>query len=170
MIINQQTGFDTLSLNLQFVKVLKEVLQAEKQLIKVIPCFAKASISKELTATFDLHAAQTEEHIATIMKIFDLLGQAAEHTDTQIKELLPNTNMAMDSDPFTSDISLILAAVKLEKYQISIYNSLVSMAKQQGLFEIEKLLRTILNHEIERQHVLSNLEHLFIHRERRESW
>src|SRR3954469_22951954 len=60
-----------------FVDELKDIYWAEKHLAKALPKMKKAATSPELAAAFDKHTGETETHIATLEKVFELLGEKA---------------------------------------------------------------------------------------------
>jgi ferritin-like metal-binding protein YciE len=58
-----------------FVDELRDLYNAEQQLIKALPKMAKAATSEELRKGFEEHLEQTKEHAARIEKIFGGLGE-----------------------------------------------------------------------------------------------
>ena len=58
-----------------FVDELRDLHNAEQQLIKALPKMAKAATSEELRKGFEEHLEQTKEHAARIEKIFGGLGE-----------------------------------------------------------------------------------------------
>ena len=55
---------------------LKDLLHAEKQLVKALPKMAKAANDEELKAAFEEHLEQTKEHAARIEKILSEHNQS----------------------------------------------------------------------------------------------
>src|ERR1700733_8130055 len=60
-----------------FVDELKDIYWAEKHLVKALPKMKKAATSPELAAAFDKHTAETQTHIDTLEKVFELLEEKA---------------------------------------------------------------------------------------------
>ena len=58
--------------NLQelFHETLRDIYFAEKKILSALPEMAKAAQSQELKAAFELHEAETEEHVARLEKVF----------------------------------------------------------------------------------------------------
>ena len=65
------------SLNELLVHELKDLLSAEKQLIKALPKMAKGATSKKLKAAFESHLEETKGHVTRLEKAFEILGKAA---------------------------------------------------------------------------------------------
>src|SRR3977135_115737 len=60
-----------------YVDQLKDLYNAEQQLIKALPKMAKASTSEELRAAFEDHLGQTRQHAQRIETIFEQMGEKA---------------------------------------------------------------------------------------------
>src|SRR5690349_11270024 len=56
------------------VDELKDIYWAEKHLTKALPKMAKAASSDELREAFENHLSQTEEHVARLEQVFEILG------------------------------------------------------------------------------------------------
>src|SRR5215217_7837963 len=65
--------------NLQelFVEELRDIYDAEKQLVKALPKMAKAAESEELRAAFEEHLEITRQHVGRLEEVFKGLGMAA---------------------------------------------------------------------------------------------
>ena len=57
---------------------IKDLYDAEKQLLKALPKMAKASTAPELRAAFEEHLEVTEGQVERKEKVFKLLGETAE--------------------------------------------------------------------------------------------
>lgn len=146
--------------NLLFEK-LGEALWAEQALVEILPSLAKSSFSMELTSTFDLYAAQTEEHIARLDKIFKTIDQMPQKRPTELSTLLAGARKVMEDheNPSpASDVALVIAAKRITSYQIAFYEWLWTMAQNSSFPEIRDLIQNIINQEKERQHILFKLE------------
>src|SRR5215216_3141652 len=60
-----------------FIEELKDIYWAEKHLTKALPKMRKAATSEELANAFDEHLAVTEEQVARIEKVFEMLDMTA---------------------------------------------------------------------------------------------
>jgi ferritin-like metal-binding protein YciE len=140
--------------NLQdlFVHELKDILDAEKQLLKALPKMAKAAESEELSAAFTEHAGVTKVQVERLERIFTGLDMAARGKKCagmaglveEGKELIEEEEAGAPLDA-----ALICAAQKVEHYEIAAYGSLVTYAKLLEMKDAVKLLEKTLAEEKE---------------------
>jgi len=134
-----------------FVDEIKDIYWAEKHLVKALPKLKKAATSPELAAAFDQHTQETNSHIATLEQVFELLGEKAQAKKCDAMEglLAEATSIIEDTDKGTliRDAGLILAAQKVEHYEIATYGTLVVFARNMGQSEVADLLQGTLDNE-----------------------
>lgn len=134
-----------------FVDELKDIYWAEKHLIKALPKMKKAATSKELVAAFEKHTRETETHIAALEQVFGLLDErvAAKKCDAMAGLLEEAESIIDDTDKGTlvRDAALIIAAQKVEHYEIATYGSLRTFAHVMGHSDVERLLQNTLDNE-----------------------
>ena len=134
-----------------FVDELKDIYWAEKHLAKALPKMKKAATSSELAAAFERHAEETNTHIATLEQVFALLEEKAQAKKCDAMEGLikESEGIIEDTDAGTMirDAGLILAAQKVEHYEIATYGTLVVFAKNMGHNEVAELLQFTLDNE-----------------------
>ncbi len=133
-----------------FLHNLKDVYNAEKQLLKALPKMAKGSTSKKLKAAFEGHLKETEGQVKRLEKVFEILGAAARGIKCAAMEGLIEEGGEVLQGEFTSsvkDAALIAAANKVEHYEIASYGTLVSFARLLGHSSVEKLLNATLEEE-----------------------
>src|ERR1700749_1654298 len=58
-----------------YIEELRDLYNAETQLVKALPKMAKASSSDQLREAFEEHLRQTTEHVSRLEQIFDQLGE-----------------------------------------------------------------------------------------------
>src|SRR5579871_3687064 len=58
-----------------YIDELKDVYNAENQLVKALPKMAKASSSPQLRAAFEGHLRQTQDHVKRLEQVFKQLGE-----------------------------------------------------------------------------------------------
>ena len=144
-----------------FNDAIKDIYWAEKALTKALPKMQKAATTEELKTAIDEHLAQTEEHVARLEQVFQLLGKKAqakkcEAMDGIIKEgesIVEET----EKGTMTRDVGIIMAAQKVEHYEISTYGGLVQLANVMGLDEVSSLLAQTLQEEKETDQSLSGI-------------
>ena len=67
----------TKTLEDMFVDVLKDILFAERQILRTLPKMARAAQSQELKAAIEKHKDQTEGQIERLEKVFEQMEVAA---------------------------------------------------------------------------------------------
>jgi len=134
-----------------FVDELKDIYWAEKHLAKALPKMKKAATSPELAAAFEKHTEETTTHIATLEQVFALLDEkaAAKKCDAMAGLLEEADGIIADTDAGTliRDAGLILAAQKVEHYEIATYGTLKVFAQTMGHTEVADLLAQTLENE-----------------------
>ena len=60
-----------------FVEQLRDILDAEKQLVKALPKLAKAAESEDLTEALRSHLEETQNHVTRLEEVFGMVGVAA---------------------------------------------------------------------------------------------
>lgn len=134
-----------------FVDELKDIYWAEKHLVTALPKMKKAATSPELAAAFDKHTAETQTHIETLEKVFQLLGEkaVAKKCDAMAGLLEEAKGIMEDTEKGTMirDAGLILAAQKVEHYEIATYGTLRVFAANMGHSDVEALLSETLENE-----------------------
>jgi hypothetical protein len=56
-----------------FLDELRDIYWAEKHLTKALPKFRKATTNEELAAAFETHLGETEEQIARLEEVFEMM-------------------------------------------------------------------------------------------------
>jgi ferritin-like metal-binding protein YciE len=139
---------------------LKDIYWAEKHLVKALPKMAKAAADKDLSAAFEQHLRQTEEHVSIVERVFELIGKKAQAKKCDAMEGLVKEGETMmqehEAGP-ARDAGLIMSAQKVEHYEIASYGSMVAFAETLGMEDAADLLTEILNMEKETDVKLSNL-------------
>jgi ferritin-like metal-binding protein YciE len=134
-----------------FVDELKDIYWAEKHLVKALPKMQKAATSTELAAAFQKHASETQLHIETLEQVFALLEEKPQAKKCDAMEgLLEEANgIIEDTDKGTMirDAGLILAAQKVEHYEIATYGTLRTLANTMGHTQVADLLQETLDNE-----------------------
>jgi ferritin-like metal-binding protein YciE len=152
-----------------FVDGLKDLYWAEKHLVKALPKMMKASTSPELAAAFEKHTEETQVHIERLEKVFELLGEKASGKKCDAMEgLLEEADGIIedtDSGTFVRDAGLILAAQKVEHYEIASYGTLRTFAGNMGHTEAMDLLQQTLDNEKETDVALTEVAENFVNEE-----
>ena len=151
-----------------FVDELKDILWAEQHLEKALPKMQTAATSEELASAFEKHTKETEEHIKKVENAFEILGEKAEAKKCDAMDgLLKEADSIIsdtEKDTFTRDAGLILAAQKVEHYEIATYGTLRILAKYLKNKEVEKLLSNILQNEKDTDVSLTELAESYVNK------
>jgi len=135
------------------VEHLRDLLHAEKQLIKALPRMSRAAHADQLRDAFDLHLAETEVHAQRLTEILKLLGESAARPKPckgMIGLIEEGDEVIADNkkrDAYASDLNLIAAAHKVECYEITGYTTARNLANQLRLPEVSRLLQMSLSEE-----------------------
>ncbi len=134
-----------------FIDELKDILWAEKALLKALPKMRKAATGKELAQSFDKHQSETEGQIAILEQVFEIMGEKPKTKKCEAMDgLISETeSIISDTEKGTAirDAGLILAAQKVEHYEIATYGTLAAFADAMQQAKVAKLLRSILSDE-----------------------
>jgi len=142
------------------VEELKDLYSAENQLLKALPRMAKAAESEELKEAFTNHLAQTEEHVARLEKVMKQLGESPKgKTCKAMKGLIEEGKETMeeDAEPVLMDMALIVAAQKVEHYEIAGYGSARTLAELVGEDDVAEILQETLDEEGETDKLLTQI-------------
>jgi ferritin-like metal-binding protein YciE len=143
-----------------FVHELKDVLDAERQILKALPKMIKAADSEELSAALEEHRGVTEEQVGRLETIFQTLDKAArgKHCPGMEGLLKEGDELIKEEDSSSFlDAAMICAAQKVEHYEIAAYGTLVEYAKLLGMDDAVELLETTLAEEKEADEKLTQI-------------
>jgi len=141
---------------------LKDLLNAEKQLIRALPKMAKAANDDELKSAFQEHLEQTKEHAERLTRAFEMLGQKAKTKTCKgmagiVEEGQETITEGKEMDDATADLALIGAAQRVEHYEIAGYRTACAIAEQMDRNDIVKLLQKTLGEEEKTDQLLTKL-------------
>lgn len=143
-----------------FVDELRDILGAERQLLKGLKKLASNAGSDKLKSAFQTHYEQTEGQIERLKQVFESIGLTARGKKCKAMEgLLEEADEILESfeDSPALDAALISAAQKVEHYEIASYGCLVTFAKLMEHTEAEELLAATLAEEKETDTLLTEI-------------
>lgn len=139
---------------------LKDILSAEKQLVKALPKMAKAAQNPQLKESFKVHLEETKEQVKRLEACMKELGikpggvfckgmeglitEASEH----LEELTPGP---------VGDSMIIGLAQKTEHYEICGYGTLFEQMKAAGMADVVEKLKPNMAEEEKTDKLLSQL-------------
>lgn len=133
-----------------YVHELKDLYNAENQLLEALPKLEGAAEDGELKKALSEHRKQTQGHVKRLEKIFSSLefepgGQRCAGMEGLIKE---GSDMATEDAPAdVKDAGLIAAAQRVEHYEMAGYGVARTYAEKLGDYEAADLLQETLNEE-----------------------
>jgi ferritin-like metal-binding protein YciE len=132
------------------IEELRDIYNAEGQLLKALPKMAKSAQSERLKEAFERHLEETEQQIDRLERAFELLGEPVKGKKCQAMEgLIAEGKEIMEehSESAMLDAALICAAQKVEHYEIASYGTVCTWADLLGLDEVSDLLKETLDEE-----------------------
>jgi len=134
------------------VEELRDLLHAEGQLVQALPKMAEAAHHPRLKEAFLKHLKQTGGHVERLKNAFGLLGEEAQPKPCKamiglIEEGKETIQEGEEKQEIIADLSLIAAAQRVEHYEISAYETLVTSAEAMGASEVVALLKENLQQE-----------------------
>jgi ferritin-like metal-binding protein YciE len=127
---------------------LRDLYDAEKNLVRALPKMAKAADSEELADAIRSHLEETKHHVERLEQVFELLGQKARAKSCKaIRGLIEEGGEAASDEGALSDLAIIAAAQKVEHYEISAYGTAKAWAEKLGQDEAVNLLDQTLQEE-----------------------
>ncbi|MFC0243267.1 DUF892 family protein [Rhodopseudomonas telluris] len=134
------------------VDELRDILHAEKQLLKALPKMTKAARFDRLRDLFELHLQETEQQVERLTECLSLLGAPARAKPCkgmmglveEGQEVMAEGEAKSDA---AADLGLIGAAQRVEHYEISAYTTAKNLAQQLRHSAIVALLSASLAEE-----------------------
>ena len=132
------------------VHELKDLYSAERQLVRALPRMSNNANSDELRTAIDEHLAETEVQVSRIETILESLGETAGRKKCEGMEGLIEEGKSLleeDADPDVMDAGIIVAAQKVEHYEIAAYGAVCEYARIMGHADALSLLEQTLEEE-----------------------
>lgn len=130
-------------LNAAFADELKDMLSAEKQLVRALTKLSRKASDAELKQAFQTHLEETKVQAERVEKAFASIGKKASTKRCEaMAGIVEEGESVMEEDaaPEVMDAMLIAAAQKAEHYEIATYGTLVAWGKALGHKEAVDLL------------------------------
>ena len=143
-----------------FLEVIRDLYDAEKQIVKALPKMIKAASSEELKEGFEEHLSQTQVQIQRLEKIFSNLGTTAGRSKCAGMQglLAEGEDLIASTEPSAvRDAGIIAAAQKVEHYEMAGYGSARTFAQVLGHTDAVALLEQTLVEEKETDQKLTEI-------------
>jgi Mn-containing catalase len=117
------------------VDQLRDLLHAEKQLVKALPKMAKAARTSQLQTLFEIHLQETEEQVQRLKECLSILGSNARAKPCKgmmgiVEEGEEVMAEGKKMDDASADLALISAAQRVEHYEMAGYVTARNLAQQ----------------------------------------
>ena len=143
-----------------YIDELKDIYNAENQLVKALPKMAKTANSEELRTGFEEHLEQTRGHVQRLEQIFKELGEKPSGKKCKAMEGLVAEGQEIMGEDFEDDVmdaALISAAQRVEHYEIAAYGTVRTYAELLGEDTAAQLLEQTLEEEKETDQKLTDM-------------
>jgi ferritin-like metal-binding protein YciE len=149
-----------------FVSALKDVYYAENAIIEALGKMQEAATTDELKEAFEDHQLMTQKHVSRLEKVFKLINETPEKKECKaIKGIIEEGEEIIKSTEegsMTRDAALIIAAQKVEHYEIATYGGLAQLAITMGHDKAADLLEKTLQEEEDTDYELTEIAETFI--------
>jgi len=133
-----------------FEHELKDIYSAEHSLLDALEQMAGESSDREIKKGFMQHRKETQGQIKRLEKVYKSLGQKPEvGTCPGVEGLIKEKKAFMREKPSDELLEFynIGAGQKVERYEITAYESLIDMADKLGMSDVVDLLEQNLQEE-----------------------
>jgi ferritin-like metal-binding protein YciE len=148
------------SLHDLFIDQLKDIYNAEKQIVQALPKMTKAAQAPEVKQAFQDHLEMTKNHVQRLDTIFERMGTSPGRRHCMGMEGLikeAEEFMGMTTAAEVVDAGLIANAQRIEHYEIAAYGTVRTYAKTLGHAETAQILQQSLDEEGQTDKTLTSL-------------
>jgi len=148
------------SLECLFWDQVRDLYDAEQRIAKALPKMAESATNSELKTSFQHHATETAQQIARLEQIFSRHGKDSKRESCEaMKGIIEEGEEIVQSEapPAVKDHALVVAAQRVEHYEIAGYGGARALAHRIGFDQDAELLQQTLDEEGETDKTLSNI-------------
>ena len=138
------------TLKSHLITELKDLLDAEQQLTKVLPDFARRATTPALRMAFERHLTDTKNQIHRLRQAFEQLGESPSAKRCEgMHGLIREANTVVSATPEGAlrDAVMITSAQKVEHYEMASYGTARTYAQVLGEPRVARLLQDTLEEE-----------------------
>jgi len=132
------------------VEEIRDIYNAEKQIVKALPKMVKGATSDELREAFESHLDETENQVTRLERVFELLDEKprGKHCAGMAGILEEGSETLQDdAEDSVMDAMIIAGAQRVEHYEITAYGTVIAWAEALGLTEVAQILGESLAEE-----------------------
>ncbi len=125
------------------VDEIRDIYDAEKQIVKALPKIVKGATSDELREALESHFSETENQVKRLEQVFELLDEKprGKHCAGMAGILEEGSEtLQEDAEDAVMDAMLIAGAQRVEHYEITAYGTAIAWAEALGLTDVAELL------------------------------
>ncbi len=133
-----------------FVCELKDIFNAENQLVSAIPQFIENATDEKLKDALNRQLQDTKQHLTRLNTIFSQLHEnSAGETYPAMEGLIKDGTSLLEKYTVSAirDAAIITVLQRISHYEMAVYGTLRTYAKQLEYHEISDLLQQCLNEE-----------------------
>ena len=161
------------TLKTHLVTELKDLLDAEQQLTKVLADFARRATTPALRIAFKQHLSETQNQIERLREAFERLGESpAKKRCEGMRGLIREANAVVSTTPEgpLRDAVMITSAQKVEHYEMASYGTARTYAQVLGEPRVARLLQDTLAEEKHADAKLSEIAEAKVNDKAAEEW
>ena len=132
------------------VEEIRDLYNAEKQIVKALPKMVKGATTDELREAFEAHLDETENQVTRLERVFELLDEKprGKHCAGMAGILEEGSDILQEeAADSVMDAMLIAGAQRVEHYEITAYGTAIAWAEALGLTEVAQVLGESLAEE-----------------------
>ncbi|HKV38676.1 MAG TPA: ferritin-like domain-containing protein [Blastocatellia bacterium] len=151
-----------------YLDELRDVYDAENEIVKALPKMVESASSPELRNAFAHHLEQTRRHVTRLEQVFEGMGEKPKAKKCDgVRGILEEGEdlMGQKGDQAVLDAGLIAGAQRVEHYEMAVYGSLRTWAQRMGNSQAVRLLEETLGEEKEADHKLTQIAEQSINRQ-----
>jgi ferritin-like metal-binding protein YciE len=133
-----------------YIAELQELRSVENQLVDALPKMVEAAQHPDLKQALQAHLNETRTQRERLDGLLQRQkADPREHQDQSMQAIVREADKwaKMVQDPDLRDAGLIASAQRVEHYEIAVYGTLTTWAKQLGFDEDQRTLHAILDEE-----------------------
>jgi ferritin-like metal-binding protein YciE len=133
-----------------FVDEIRDLYNAEKQLIKALPKMAKNASADELRTAIEAHLEETRGQVERLERVFELLDEKPRGKHCAgIAGIIEEASDLIEEEEEGAvlDAGLVAGAQRAEHYEMAAYGSVIAWANVMGHTDVAELLEETLEEE-----------------------
>jgi ferritin-like metal-binding protein YciE len=148
------------TLNTLFIEQIRDIYDAEKQLVKALPKVIKAVETEDLAEALRSHLVETQGHVSRIEEVFGIVGMAPKAKPCNaMKGLLKEGDETIQEQERGTlrDLGIIAACQRVEHYEVSAYGTARALAEHLGMSNVSDLLQETESEEAKADETLTGI-------------